>query len=157
MAKQHQISLIVDTSGEPLLKAAHEGVYLLKPNLSELCSMVGKGYLELDEIDAAARQVLDQGQCEVLIVSRGPAGALLVTKDLHENIAAPTVKKVSTVGAGDSMVGGMVWMLMQGEPLTNVVRFGIACGTAATMNPGTRLFNRDDALRLYKWMQRGAV
>lgn len=157
MAKKRHIPLIVDTSGEPLLRAAREGVYLLKPNLSELCSMVGKDYLELDEIDQAARQVLEEGQCQVLIVSRGPAGALLMTKDLHENFAAPTVKKVSTVGAGDSMVGGMVWMLMQGEPLPNVVRFGIACGTAATMNPGTKLFSREDAFRLYHYMQNGVV
>jgi 6-phosphofructokinase 2 len=153
IAREKKIKLIVDTSGPPLFKAAAEGVYLLKPNLSELGSMVGKDYLELDEVDDAARQVLQQGKCEVLIVSRGPAGALLVTKDLHVNVPAPTVKKVSTVGAGDSMVGGMVWQLSQGSSLADMVRFGVACGTAATMNPGTRLFNKEDVMRLFQWIK----
>jgi 6-phosphofructokinase 2 len=49
------------------------------------------------------------------------------------------VAKKSTVGAGDSMVGGMVWALAQNKPL-KVLRWGVACGSAATMNEGTQLF-----------------
>jgi 6-phosphofructokinase 2 len=48
------------------------------------------------------------------------------------------------------MVAGMVHMLMQNRPLTEVVKFGVACGSAATMNPGTQLFNKQDALTLFK-------
>ncbi|HEY1007108.1 MAG TPA: 1-phosphofructokinase family hexose kinase, partial [Sphingobacteriaceae bacterium] len=152
-AREKGVRLIVDTSGTALLKAAEEGLFLLKPNLSELCSLVGKDFLELDEIDDAARTVLGSGKCEVLIVSRGPAGALLVTRDLHESIPAPTVRKLSTVGAGDSMVGGMVYQLARGANLKEMARFGVACGTAATMNPGTRLFNEPDVRRLYDWIR----
>lgn len=151
-ARERGVRLIVDTSGPPLLKAAEEGLFLLKPNLSELASLVGKDFLELDEIDDAARSVLMSGRCEVLMVSRGAAGALLVTRDLHENIPAPTVRKQSTVGAGDSMVGGMVYQLSRGSTLEEMARFGVACGTAATMNPGTHLFNKEDAERLYRWI-----
>jgi 6-phosphofructokinase 2 len=139
----------VDTSGIPLQLAAREGVYLLKPNLAELCSLAGKESLQLDEVMIAAREIVKKGTCEVLVVSMGAAGAMLFTKDTFENIPAPIVKKLSTVGAGDSMVAGMVWMLMQNKPIAEVVRFGIACGTAATMNAGTKLFNRSDAIRLY--------
>lgn len=152
IAKQKRIKLIVDTSGTPLQLAAKEGVYLLKPNLSELCSLVGKEYLELREVEEAALQVIHKGHCEVVVVSMGPSGALLITKDIHASIPAPTVKKLSTVGAGDSMVGGMAWMLSQGKPLQDVVRFGVACGTAATMNAGTKLFNKEDVYRLYEWI-----
>ena len=66
--------------------------------------------------------------------------------------SAPTVKKQTTVGAGDSMVAGIVWMLESGKHMEEAVRFGIACGTAATMNTGTQLFNRPDVERLYQWM-----
>jgi 6-phosphofructokinase 2 len=51
--------------------------------------------------------------------------------------------KKSTVGAGDSMVGGMVWALAQNKPLKEVLR-GV-CGSAATMNEGTQLFKLEDA------------
>lgn len=151
-AKQLGAKFIVDTSGKPLQLAAQEGVYLLKPNLSELCSLVGKDYLELHEVDEAAHEVVRRGHCEAVVVSMGPAGAIVVTEKSHERIPAPTVKKLSTVGAGDSMVGGMAWMLEQGASLREVVRFGVACGTAATMNSGTQLFKKEDALRLYEWI-----
>lgn len=151
-SKEIGAKCIVDTSGKPLHLAAQEGVYLLKPNLSELCSLVGKDYLELHDVDDAAYEVIQKGHCEVIVVSLGPAGAILVTNKIHERIPAPTVKKLSTVGAGDSMVGGMGWMLEQGATLREVVRFGVACGTAATMNPGTRLFQKEDVYKLYNWI-----
>lgn len=157
LSKKAGARFIVDTSGIPLQLAAKEGVYLLKPNLSELCSLAGKDFLQLDEVPRAARQVINSGQCEVLVVSMGPAGALLVTKDLCENIPAPIVKKASTVGAGDSMVGGITWMLDQEKSLPEAVRFGVACGTAATMNPGTQLFKYEDVLKLYIWLNKQQV
>jgi len=64
------------------------------------------------------------------------------------------VKKRSTVGAGDSMVGGMVWALSQDLPLKDVIKWGVACGSAATMNDGTQLFKGEDARRLFDWLQK---
>ena len=154
LAKQKGSKFIVDTSGKSLKLAARQGVYLLKPNLSELCSLVGKDHLELSEVDEAAQQLIRKGYAEVVVVSMGPAGAMLVTKSNYERIEAPTVKKLSTVGAGDSMVAGMAWMLDKNKSLNDVVRFGVACGTAATMNHGTQLFKKADVLRLYEWINK---
>ena len=77
---------------------------------------------------------------------------MLVTANEQERIPAPVVKKLSTVGAGDSMLGGMAWMLEQGATLKEVVRFGVACGTAATMNTGSQLFKKENVLEIYKWI-----
>jgi 6-phosphofructokinase 2 len=156
VVKKLNARYIIDTSGKPLQLAAKEGVYLLKPNLSELCALVGKEHLEVNEVDDAAMEVVKQGSCEVMVVSMGPTGALLVTRDGCEHIPTPTVKKQSTVGAGDSMVAGMVWMLNQGKSISETVRFGVACGTAATMNPGTQLFKKEDAHRLFDWINKYA-
>lgn len=152
IVKQKGARFIADTSDKPLQLAAHEGVYLLKPNLSELGTLIGKEYLELSEVEEAAKHIIGKGHCEVVVVSMGPAGAMIVTKEYSERIIAPTVKKLSTVGAGDSMVAGMAWMLEQEKSLAEMVRFGVACGTAATMNQGTKLFKKDDVLRLYEWI-----
>jgi 6-phosphofructokinase 2 len=143
---------IVDTSGHPLQLAAEKGVYLLKPNLNELSNLVGQESLDIMDVDDAAMEVIRKGQCEVIVVSLGASGALLVTKGGYEHIPAPTVRKKSTVGAGDSTVAGMVWMLAQGKSLREVVRFGVACGSAATMNSGSQLFKKEDALRLFDWI-----
>ncbi len=152
MAKQINARLILDTSGNPLRLAANEGVYLLKPNLGELSKMVGVESLEMNQVDDAAMEIIKKGDCEVVVVSLGPSGALLVTKDGYEHIPAPHVHKKSTVGAGDSMVAGMTWSLAQGKSFSEMVRMGVACGSAATMNPGTELFKAQDVEKLYQWI-----
>ena len=151
-ARQAGAKLIVDTSGEALRRAVDEGVYLLKPNLSELALLAGVPALDSETAAEAARAIIAQGKCEIVVVSLGPNGACLVTRDVVEHIAAPAVKKQSTVGAGDSMVAGMVFALCQGRPVREAVRLGVACGTAATMNPGTELFHPADAERLFQWL-----
>ena len=153
MAKELNAKFIVDTSGEPLKNAVREGVFLVKPNLSELCSLVGKEFLELSEVDNAAKSIIEKGHTEVIVVSMGPSGALLVTKDLCKRVPAPIVKKQSTVGAGDSMVAGISFMLMQNKPLIEAVQFGVACGTAAIMNKGTQLCRKEDVGKLFDWIR----
>jgi len=143
---------ILDTSGQPLVEAANVGVFLLKPNLGELCALVGVDALETADIDDAARSIIARGDCEVVVVSMGPQGAMLVTKDFCEHVPAPSVRKLSTVGAGDSMVAGMTWALSQGKDYRQMIRQGVACGSAATMNPGTELFQPQDAQRLLDWI-----
>lgn len=145
--------LIIDTSGPALQYAAKTGTYLLKPNLSELRALSGKELLSKEEIISAARSAIAKKYCEIMVVSMGGDGAVLVTSDTSMKIAAPEVKVLSTVGAGDSMVAGMVWMLAQGKTPTESAQFGVACGTAATMNAGTQLFKKEDAFRLFGLMQ----
>jgi 6-phosphofructokinase 2 len=152
LAKQNGARFIADTSGESLKHAVGEGVYLLKPNLGELSYLAGVEALDNDLADDAAKEMISNGKCEVVVVSMGAQGAYLVTKDVSEYVAAPTVKKLSTVGAGDSMVAGMVYALSQGWPLKDVVKMGVACGSATTMNAGTALFKKEDVDRLYGWM-----
>ncbi|MCB0527481.1 MAG: 1-phosphofructokinase family hexose kinase [Saprospiraceae bacterium] len=151
-AQQIGARLILDTSGPALQSAVGEGVYMLKPNLAELSALAGVDQLEMNQVDDAAISIISQGKCEVVVVSLGSQGALLVTRDGFEHIPAPMVPKKSTVGAGDSMVAGMVWALSQGKSMREMAQTGVACGTAATMNPGTELFHRNDVTRLLDWI-----
>lgn len=144
--------VVVDTSEEALKHAVEEGVFLLKPNLGELGRLVGRESLDDESADEAARELINAGKTEVIVVSLGPQGAYLITKDINEHIPAPTVKKLSTVGAGDSMVAGMVSVLAKGGSYQEMVRMGVACGSAATMNAGTQLFKQEDAFRLFNWL-----
>lgn len=152
-AKKIEARFILDTSGEALQAAADEGLYLLKPNLAELSALVGVEKLEMQEVDDAALSIIEQGKCTVVVVSMGPQGALLVTRDEVKHIPAPPVKKMSTVGAGDSMVAGMVWGLSQGQSARDMAQLGVACGSAATLNQGTELFKSEDVYRLLTWIQ----
>jgi len=150
--KSNNARIIVDTSDEGLKNAIDEGVFLLKPNLGELGRLVGRESLDDDSADEAARELIRLGKTEVIVVSLGPHGAYLITEDIKEHIPAPAVKKLSTVGAGDSMVAGMIFVLANGGSYSEMVRMGVACGSAATMNAGTQLFNPEDATKLFKWL-----
>ncbi|MBK9335884.1 MAG: 1-phosphofructokinase family hexose kinase [Lewinellaceae bacterium] len=152
-AKDIQAKFILDTSGAALQAAANEGLFLLKPNLGELSALVGVPKLEMNQVDDAAMEIIHRGKCAIVVVSLGPHGALLATRDGFVHVAAPIVEKRSTVGAGDSMVAGMVWALGQGKQPLEMAQAGVACGTAATMNPGTELFRPADVWRLLDWIQ----
>lgn len=154
LAKRINAKFIMDTSGEALYHAADEGVYLVKPNLAELSTLVGKKKLLIDEAESAAKSIIAKKKCEIVVVSTGASGAILATKEFTKKITPPHVKKKSTVGAGDSMVAGIVHYLAQKKTLVEAVQYGVACGTAATLNPGTELCKKEDADRLFSLIQR---
>jgi 6-phosphofructokinase 2 len=153
IARQKNAKLIIDIPAETLQAHPVKAAYILKPNLNELSMLAGKEELHGDEITGAAREIILSNICEVVIVSMGAAGALLVTKDISEQFMAPPVKRKSTVGAGDSMLAGIVMYLSAKKEIKEAVQFGVACGTAATLNEGTQLCNFADAEKLYQVMQ----
>lgn len=149
IAKAKGAKYIVDTSGDALNQAANEGVYLLKPNLGELSTLAGIKHVDIDKVEMIAKEVIREKKCEMIVVSLGAGGALLVTATETYKAVPPEVNRKSTVGAGDSMVAGMVYSLSAGKNLEQSLRYGVACGTAATMNPGTELCKKKDADFLY--------
>lgn len=152
IGKEKGSKVIIDVSGEALKQALKEGIYLIKPNVREFRDLVGKDIKEESQIKAEARKMVESGRCEVLVISLGAAGALMVSKDATEHILSPVVPIVSKVGAGDSMVGGVVLSLARGMSLRESVLFGVASGSAAVMTPGTELCRKEDAERLFECM-----
>lgn len=143
---------IVDTSGAALQALKGKNAYMIKPNIGELCKMLNIDWLDKNDVPNAAQQAIADGYAQMMAVSMGPDGAWLVSADERYYCAAPKVEKRSTVGAGDSMVAGITYMLAKEQQLDEAIRFGVACGSAATMNEGTQLFKREDAERLFESM-----
>jgi 6-phosphofructokinase 2 len=140
--------LVLDTSGAAL-KNAGLGIHLLKPSLRELADLTGRPISGAGDQEEAARKLLEEGRCEIVVLSLGAEGALLATAEGCERFAAMQVEARSTVGAGDSMLAGIVLGLSRGLPLSNAVRFGMAAGAAALLGSGTQLCRRSDVERLY--------
>jgi 6-phosphofructokinase 2 len=144
-----ETKLVVDSSGPALRNASGKGVYLLKPNGEELADAVGRPLRdEKDELEAG-RELIARGWAQVIVVSLAARGALLVTAGMSESIPAVPVEPGSAVGAGDSMVAGMVVGLSRGLSLPDAVRLGVAAGAAALATPGTGLARKEDIERLY--------
>ena len=152
IGKKYDARVIVDTTGEPLCAAVEIGVFMIKPNMRELRDLAGRNIETESQLETVARQILANHQCEVIVVSLGAGGALLVTEDLNEHLRSPTVPIKSKVGAGDSMVAGIVLSLSQGKSLIKAVQFGVAAGAAAVMTPGTELCRKEDTEQLFERM-----
>ena len=150
LAKQIDSRLILDTSGEPLKLAAEKGVYLLKPNMRELGYLAGNSIESEAHQREAAQEIIDSGKAEVVVVSLGAGGALLVTEEIAEHLRTPTVPIRSKLGAGDSMVAGIVLKLAQGEDIRQATMYGIAAGAATVMTEGIELCQKSDTDRLYE-------
>ncbi len=150
IAKSNNAKFIVDTSGEALKNAVDEGVYLLKPNLEELGILLNIKDLKPENMEVASRELIKKNNIEIVVVSLGSNGAMLFTKDQAFTIKPPKVKVKSTVGAGDSMVAGIVFGLSNNLSLNECLQYGIACGTATTMNLGSALCERNDVEKLLK-------
>lgn len=149
IAEQLNAKLIIDTSGDGLKAAVKEGLYLIKPNLRELASLVGKDWIDISEVIGTARQVISAGSCKAMAVSMGADGAMLITATEHFQTVAPKAPVLSTVGAGDSMVAGMLAALTKGWGWEQVLQYGVAAGSAATLHKGTELCSLSDTERIF--------
>lgn len=141
--------VVLDTNGTALAHGQAAGVYLIKPNVRELGQLAGVTVEEESQIRDVARRLIDEGTVQVVVTSLGAGGVMATTREDHWHVRAPTVKARSAVGAGDSMVGGIVFALSDGWPLEEAVRYGVAAGSAAVLTPGTELCRREDVERLY--------
>lgn len=138
--------LVLDTSGGGLTHVT-SGVFLLKPSIRELRECVGRDLVTEAAQFAAARELIDRGITQSVVVSLGSHGALVVTPRRNERIPAVPVHVVSGVGAGDAMVAAIVVGLSHGWPLNEAVRFGVAAATAMLMTPGTVVPTRSEVER----------
>lgn len=140
---------IVDTSGAALKSLENKNAFLIKPNRGELCKLLGIEKIEKEEVPDAAMQAAINGYAGWIAVSMGGEGAWLVSKAERYYCNAPKVERKSTVGAGDSMVAGITYMFSQNASPEEALRFGVCCGSAATMNEGTQLFDKENVYALY--------
>lgn len=141
---------ILDCAGEPLQAALKEGVYLIKPNLREFEELVGSTLTSDADRVRAGRDLIARGACELIALTLGRDSALLISRDLALRAEGLPVKVSSVVGAGDSFLGGMVTAIARDGSLEEALRYGMAAGTAATLNTGTELCHLDDTMRLVK-------
>jgi 6-phosphofructokinase 2 len=145
--------VLVDTSGEAIVRVLEAPVFLIKPNVRELGNIAGRELEGDADVEAVSRDLIDEHDVEAVVTSLGSGGAVLVTADGCERVRAPTVKIRSKIGAGDSTVAGIVVGLSRGLGVSRAVSYGVAAGSAAVKTSGTQLCRRADVERLFEQMQ----
>ena len=139
--------VLLDTDGENLRMGITGRPNLIKPNIHELSRLTGKKLSRLPEIVSAAREIQRAG-VEMVLVSMGARGILLVSEQETLLAIPPQVKVVNTIGAGDSAVAGFLFGLSKNSPPADCLKYAVAAGTATTLQPGTALARREDIQKL---------
>ena len=130
-----EVKIILDTRGVPFVEGLKANVYLTKPNNHELEEFFNRKLNNLDEIIEAGKELQKLGS-ENVLVSLGKDGSILITKDEVYVGNAPQGKLISSVGAGDSMVAGIVYGIAQGNSLVEAYKYGIASGSSTAFSEG---------------------
>ncbi len=127
---------LLDTNGEALRLACAERPYLVKPNAEEASILSGLPVDTPAEAVAAAQAIRSLGAQNV-IISMGSTGALLSEPHGAWMAYSPHIEEQNPIGAGDSLVGGLVWALSRGLCLRDALGWGVASGAATASLPGT--------------------
>lgn len=139
LAQHMGARMVVDSAGPALRAALQTGVWLIKPSLRELSELSG-AELSTPELQRnAAYTLISRGHTQMVALSLGKAGAMLVTADQCLLAEALSVPVASSVGAGDSFLAALVWALDGGAPLPDALATAMAAGAAAVMESGTGL------------------
>ncbi len=149
---KHEAQAIIDTAGEALRLGCQEKPFLIKPNANEASSLTGLATDTDEEVARAATAMQNMGAQNV-IISLGKAGALLQSPAATWIARSPAVEEKNPTGAGDSMVGGLVWALAQGIPLQEALRWGVACGATTASLSGTEVGSLESIQRLLSNVQ----
>lgn len=145
---EKRISFIVDTTGDALLAVLPYHPFLIKPNIHELGEIFNQSIQDTDEVIEYARRLQTLGARNVL-VSMGPAGAILVTEaNTIYSKRAPKGNVINSVGAGDSMVAGFVAGYILYKDFEKAFKMGLAAGSASAFS--NNLATKDDIMRIYK-------
>jgi 6-phosphofructokinase 2 len=150
LAKAKGARFMLDTSGDELAAALAAGVFLVKPSSGELEQFAGRQLAGHAAMAAAAGEIVSAGQAELVAVTLGRDGSILVGGDGAYFLPAIDVEVNSAVGAGDSFLAGMTYGLAAGRAPLEAFRMAAAAGACAVESPGTDLCKTADVDALLK-------
>lgn len=139
--KAQGLKIALDSSGEALRAGLQAAPWLVKPNTDELAEVLGHSVTGRAEQQQAASQLLASG-IEHVVVSQGEHGVSWYRADAVLHAQPPQVRVASTVGAGDSLVAGMVHGLLQGEAPAQTLRRATAIAAQAVTQVGFGIRDR---------------
>lgn len=139
---------IADAEGSRLLAALQTGVDLVKPNKDELQTTLKKEFKTQEDLLKGCYTLLDKGAKRVLL-SLGKRGAVITDGSKSFYCKSINVAINSTVGAGDGMLAAATMRLAEDAPLDEVLRAGVAAGTATVTTFGQISFTKNKFDEIY--------
>ena len=144
LAHEYGIKALVDADGGAMKLAMLAQPDFIKPNEREASRLLDRELSGRNDAIEAARDLYQQlgGGEKIAVISRGAGGAVLACGEGEFDGMTPNVEMRSTIGCGDSMLGGMLWAIGSGLSLEEAFRWGLASGAATAATDGTEIARR---------------
>lgn len=152
IGKKHNVPTILNPAPATKLDDdVWQYIDYLTPNETELRILMG---LEPDDetpTSTLAKQLQERGVGN-LIITQGSKGALVLSKDLEEQIPSIAVDVVDTTGAGDAFNAGLASAIVSGLGITDATRYAVCAGALACTKLGVipALAHKDEVDTLYQ-------
>lgn len=143
MAKEKGKKVILDTSGALLKEGILAKPTMIKPNTDEIEALLGISVKNREEVIASAKRLKEMG-IEVVVVSLGKDGALVVCEEGVYQGKPPKIETVNTVGCGDSMVAAFAVGFSRGYSMEETLRYAVAVSAANALTMATGNYKPED-------------
>lgn len=147
--RRREVTVVVDSAGEPLRAAVLAGASLIAPNQPEAEELVGYEFQGDADFANALDEIVEMGARGVLISHSG--GLFAAVRDggrlRRLQVAIDPIEPVSTAGAGDALLAAFLAGHLRGKPLEESLTFAVACGTASVCSSQPGRFEVRDATR----------
>lgn len=138
LANRKGVKSILDADDKALVEGIQAVPFAIKPNIHELEQLTGCKMANDRDIVRACRLLLKRG-IQMIIVSMGAQGAIVMNCHEAYRVKMEAIIPKSTVGAGDSMVGALVYSLLNQHSLAETARWAVAAGTVTALKSGTQV------------------
>lgn len=136
IANKNKCKFFLDTSGPFLEKSIKAKPYFIKPNSEELEKLTGKNINDIEDVIAEAKKLNAEG-IEIVAVTLGGDGAVLITSNEILIAEIPKINVLNTVGCGDSFVGGFVSGISKNLSILEAFKLAVACSMSNALLPET--------------------
>ncbi|WP_339060424.1 1-phosphofructokinase [Tepidibacillus marianensis] len=151
-AKAKGVKFLLDTSGTPLKEAIKAAPFLIKPNKSELETLMNCEIKTDEELIYHSFKISRNG-IPFVVVSLGSEGAIVIYNEKGYRVKIPKIAAINPVGSGDSMVAGFAVGLNRNDPIEDIIKLGVACGTANALEMGTGQIDLDKVSEILNYIQ----
>ncbi len=147
IAREANVPVFLDSSGEALRLGVAARPYLVKPNTHEFVELAGGDAHSLHTLPHAASEISER-YGTIVVISLGAEGVLVAGGPKTFAARPPRIEIKSAVGSGDCLLAGIAYGLTHGFTLAEAARYGVAAGTANALSVGPGVFDLADFERI---------
>ena len=134
------VTCVIDTDGDPLLRAVRAEPDVISPNVLEAEELVGHEFSSDEDHLLAVQEMVELGAREAIMTVPDGCVARVQPDDGPPQLLRVSIPEVqeatATIGSGDAFLAGYVAARYSGRSAADCLAYGVACGAESTQHLG---------------------